>query len=294
MLVLSEDSPRLVDSPSSRSVKAVTEAAKLVGCRIHYIPQEEDGYSACEALSYLPVQDDATPAVWLGYIPSADWYAAIYEAALQKRICLLNTLEEHLNAQEFDSMYARLQDLTPASVIITESRQCAAAVDTLGLPVFVKGVIQSRKARGWKACVADTVEELQRLCDQLLSLDNRSRGRVAVRKLVPLRHSRSSAQGFPFGREFRVFLYREKALGSGYYWEGDDPLKDLSKQEERTVLDLSVEAARRVGTPFIAVDIGQTEEGDWIVIETGDAQFSGASQIPLLPLWHAISQIRCS
>jgi hypothetical protein len=177
-------------------------------------------------------------------------------------------------------------------VIVTNLEDCAAAVATLGLPVFVKGAIQSRKARGWKACVAETVEELQRLCEQLLSLDTRSRGRVAVRKLVQLRHSRKSAQGFPFGREYRVFLYRDKVLGYGYYWEGDDPLKELSKEEERIVLDLSMEAARRIGTPFIAVDIGQTDDDTWIVIETGDAQFSGVSHVPLLPLWYAISQIR--
>src|SRR5438045_520877 len=102
MIVLSEDSPRLSDSPSSRSVKSVTEAARIVGCRIHYIPQEEDGHTADEALSYLPAQGEETPGVWSGYIPSAEWYAALFDAAAAKHVRLLNTLEEHLNAQEFD------------------------------------------------------------------------------------------------------------------------------------------------------------------------------------------------
>ena len=119
MIVLSEDSPRLADSPSSRSVRAGTEAARIVGCRIHYIPQEEEGYTASEALSYLPAQDEITPGIWLAYIPSAEWYTAMYKAALEKRIHLLNTPEEHLNAQEFDRTYPRLGELTPASVIVT-------------------------------------------------------------------------------------------------------------------------------------------------------------------------------
>ncbi len=88
-----------------------------------------------------------------------------------------------------------------------------------------------------------------------------------------------------------MILYSLHVLGYGYYWEGDDPLKTLSPQEERFVLELSVMAARRIGTPFIAVDVGQLEDGNWIVIETGDAQFSGVSQTPLLPLWNAISRI---
>ncbi len=82
------------------------------------------------------------------------------------------------------------------------------------------------------------------LCRHLLELDNRSRGRVVVRKLVNLRHSRTSAEGFPFGREYRVFLFATEVLGYGYYWEGDDPLKVLTAGEERTVLKLAVEAAR--------------------------------------------------
>jgi hypothetical protein len=291
MIVFSEDSPRLPPSPSAQSVKAVTEAARLTDCRIYYIPQEEVCESAEEALAYVPVQPEETPAVWLGYIPTSDWYTAIYAEALRKRIRLLNTPEEHLDAQEFDRAYARLQELTPLSVTITDPAECAQAIAQLGLPVFVKGAIQSRKASGWKACVAETREELERLCVRLLDLETRSRGKVVVRRLVKLRYHRMSAQGFPFGREYRIFLYRGEVLGFGYYWEGDDPLKPLLPEEQTIVLDLAREAARRVGSPFLAVDIGQTEAMDWIVIETGDAQFSGASQIPLLSLWHAISQI---
>ena len=86
--------------------------------------------------------------------PSPDWYAALDAAALRKRIRLLNTLEQHLNAQEFDRAYGCLQELTPRSMIVTGAEQCAAVTEQLSLPVFVKGAVQSRKARGWKACVA--------------------------------------------------------------------------------------------------------------------------------------------
>lgn len=52
------------------------------------------------------------------------------------------------------------------------------------------------------------------------------------------------------------------------------------------------EAARRVETPYIAADIGQTEDGTWTVIETGDGQFSGVSQMPLLKLWSRLAHIK--
>lgn len=291
MIVFSESSPQLSASASTADLRKATEAAKLTGCQVYHIPQDfEQCETAENALAYVPHQKSETPAVWIGYIPDPERYAAIYTAALVKNIRLLNSPEQHLTAQEFDRAYPRLIGLTPESIIITNEAECDDAAAQLGLPVFVKGAVQSRKSRGWKACVAETVEELRLLCRHLLELDNRSRGRVVVRKLVPLRHSRTSAEGFPFGREYRVFLYGTEVLGYGYYWEGDDPLKVLTADEEWTVLRLAAGAARRVATPYIAVDIGQTENGDWIVIETGDAQFSGVSQTPLLPLWSHLCQ----
>lgn len=293
MIVLSESSPQLSASSSAADLRKATEAAMLTGRQIYYIPQD---FSQCEtaenALTSIPVQEHETPAAWIGYIPDPDRYAEVYAAAMDKRIRLLNSPEQHLNAQEFDRFYPMLDGLTPASVIVTSESECADAAVQLGLPVFVKGAVQSRKSRGWAACVAESVDELRPLCRHLLELDNRSRGRVVVRKLLKLRHSRSSAEGFPYGREYRVFLFQGAVLAWGYYWEGDDPLKALAPNEEQAVLTLAAEAARRVATPYIAVDIGQTEDGDWIVIETGDAQFSGVSQVPLLPLWNKLSQVQ--
>ena len=42
----------------------------------------------------------------------------------------------------------------------------------------------------------------------------------------------------------------------------------------------------------LPVDVGQVETGDWLVIEVGDAQFAGASQTPLIPLWIATRRSR--
>jgi hypothetical protein len=80
-------------------------------------------------------------------------------------------------------------------------------------------------------------------------------------------------------------------LGYGYYGEGDDPLKPLAPEEQSAILALAREVARRVGVPYLTVDIGQLEDGQWIVIEVGDAQFSGVSQIPPLSLWNEIQRI---
>ena len=74
----------------------------------------------------------------------------------------------------------------------------------------------------------------------------------------------------------------------GYYWdEHADPFP-LSSADAAAIDALAQEAARRVGAPFIAVDVAQRADGVWIVIEVGDAQFSGLSHVPVLELWAAL------
>ncbi len=291
MIVLSEASPALGGSASGRDIEASTRAAQIAGCAVYHIPPDFEDAEAEAALWHVPAQTAPTPAVWLGFIPSPTRYEAVYEAARSKNIYLLNTPEQHLRAQEWDKAYPFLDDLTPRTVFITSQSECHAAAQTVGLPAFVKGAVQGRKAKGWKACVAETVPELQTLTRHLLDLSNRSRGRVAVRELIALRHTRVSAQGFPLGREYRVFLHHADVLGWGYYWEGDDPHRATTPTEENQILSLAQNAALKLAAPYVAVDIGQKESGEWTVIETGDAQFSGVSQIPLLALWNRIGQI---
>lgn len=294
LLVLSEARDEPGASASAQDMIEMTRAAQLVGCRVFFIPTD---FSRCDtadnALWQVPVRDAQTPAVWLGFIPSPERYEAIHEAATARRVQLLNSVEEHLRALEFDRALPLLGDLTPKSVVLRESstpHEWQEAARSLGFPLFVRGTARSRKAAGWKACVADTPDELDLLVAQMFSLPYRARGRVIVRQIVPLRHSRTSDQGFPFGREFRLFLLGERVLGCGYYWEGFDPLRDLTRSEEREVFALAQEAARRVNVPFVAVDVGQMEDGAWTVIEVGDAQFAATGQMSRLALWNALRE----
>jgi len=292
VIVLAEDAGRLPPSASARDIAASTEAARLAGLAVYTIPPDFDECETAEnALWHVPAQTAPIPAFWIGYIPTPERYAAIYDAAQAKNLLLPNTLEQHRNAQEFDRTYPKLGELTPRSITVidAEPETLRHAADALGgFPIFVKGAIQSRKAKGWKACVAETPEELTALVAALLSLENRSRGRVLLRELLSLRFTQTTPNGFPMGREFRAFVYHGEIVGLGYYWESDDPLASLSPTEEHTVCSLAIEAAQRVGTPYIAVDIGQTIDNSWYVIETGDAQFSGLSRIPKIELWHRL------
>jgi len=289
LLVLSESTVGRPPSASLRELIACEEAARLQGLRVWTIPADFDRCGdAAGAVAHIPPHDEAV-AIWNGYIPDADRYASIYKALAAKGVRLVNAPAEHRQAQELDLALPRLAELTPRSVVVRDESDCDRALAEVGLPAFIKGAVQSVKARGWSACVANTADELRELVRQTLRRTGRSRGRAIVRQLVPLRHARHTHLGFPMGREYRVFLLHGQIVSLGYYWDADDPLAPLTPDEEATVRTLATTAAARMGTPWIAVDVGQTTAGEWLVIETGDAQFSGLSCIDPLPHWHRLA-----
>jgi hypothetical protein len=292
MIVLSEATEQIEASASAIENKLMTEAAQILGFKVYHIPRDFQRCGTAEnALWHIPNYAQETAGIWVGYIPELQRYEAIYQAALSKKIKLLNTPLEHQTALEFDLFYPHLQGLTPDSVVITSTQECIKAGELLGFPVFIKGAVQSRKQQGWESCVANNQEELFNLTEWLLKLKYSSRGRVIVRKLVKLRHQRLAPNGFPMGREFRCFIYNHQILKYGYYWDSKDDLSKLSQQEETQVLNLALIASTRLGVPYVAIDIGQLETGEWIVIETADAQFAGICQIPALELWSKLKYI---
>ena len=285
MLVLSEATDRLPPSQSQRDLVAATETARLLGARIFGLePDFERCGDAEGALAHLECFPDPTPALWIGYIPTKERYADVHSALERRNAYLPNDPEQFARAMEFAGFYPRLQGLTPESVLLHRAEDCEQA-RALGFPLFVKGTIQSAKQRGWKACVVESASELERRVRNYLLQPQWCRGPVVARKIARLRHTRTSAEGFPFGREYRVFVLNREVLGCGYYWEGDDPLEPLSASERTQVQNLALEAARRLEVPYVAIDIGQTENLDWIVIESGDAQFCGLCAVPRLELW---------
>jgi hypothetical protein len=292
LVVLSEDSFVDPNTINGRELRATVEAARMFGCRVYPIPPD---FNVCEtaenALAYLPDFDPPVSGIWAGYIPTVERYSAIYDAAAAKGVRLVNTPAEYQTAMEFDKFYPLLGELTPDSVVLSNVDDLAGVKARLEFPVFVKGAIKSNKDQGWAACVANTPAELAAIGRSLLARDGRSRGKVIVRRLVRFNTIATDKQSFPIGREYRVFVYRDGVLAYGFYWDEYQDSIALDRNDEAAIKTLSVEAAARVGTPFIAVDIGQLEDGRWIVIEVSDGQFAGLSHVTTLQLWSKLSGI---
>lgn len=286
-ICLSEQSSRHPPSPSQLDTDAISDVLRLIGgCRVIDVPVDAPGAPSIEdALAYLSVQPEPTPAIYNGFIPSQERYEAVYAACARRNVWLLNTPEEFARCLSLVEAYPLLEGMTPKTVAITSPDELDGALDAVGLPAFLKGSVKSLKKQGIRSCKATTREEARRIAADLFDHAYFTRGTVLVREWVALRHNRKTPRGLPMGREFRLFVYRGEVLGYGYYWEVGDPLDTLTPNEEVEVFALARRAAAALDVPYLVLDVGYTEDGSFIVVEPGDAQFAGLSCVDPLAVF---------
>lgn len=290
-VLLVDSIERLAPSASLRNIEAAQTAARWAGFEAYQIePNFERCGTAEAALCNIPA-GPSRAAFWVGYIPDAARYSAIFQAAMDKGLRLPNSPDQHLRVTEMDLTFPPLQGLTPETVVAYDWSDCEAAAATLRFPIFVKGAVQSLKADGWTACVANSPDELRALWFRLQAQSARSRGKVILRELLPLRHKSRSGLGFPYGREYRLFCYRGTVVTKDYYWGGSDPFGELCEAELDAVHQLAQEALVRLDVPYCTLDIGQDESLRWWVIESADGQFSGMAPHSVTAHWHRLAQL---
>lgn len=343
MIVLTEfpvsPAPTALDPAVNRELQATAAIAKLLGFSVYPISPNPEAAAigaeavdeaietrpgmdlhrplwlqppwaaiAAQSLAHVPAYSRPVPTVWLGKVPSPERYAAFYQAARHKNLCLLNTPEQHLRAQEFDRSYPHLVGLTPESIGVDSLEHCAIAAQRLGFPLVVRRARRDRwqPARPQDAQpnrrqvgVAHTLAELEAIACEFLSMpparpeQPHSQGvggdRLLLRQWVKLRHARTTAEGFPIGREFYVILHGQRVITYGYCWEGEDDQRYLSTPEEEELFAVALEAAARLQVPFVAIALGQREDGHWTVINTRDPQFGSLGQLPLIQFWHEMA-----
>lgn len=279
----------LVEGEAEGDRLGLINAARSLGHRVHPIPSEgtlEPGAPRVPGL----VKGDFQWGLLLGDIPSPERYRAIHDEARAANVTLLNDPEQHLNAVELHRTLPQLGELTARTAVVRSAAEVDAALQRVAPPVFVKTTVLSRKWHGWKACVAETAEEARVLCSKALALESSNRGVVLVRELLPLRKTGSTENGFPVAREYRLFVLDADVVGIGFYWPGGDPFGVPSERDDREMRALAHEVAKRTRVPWLVVDVGQLESGEWKVIETGDPSCAGLSSVEPRGLIGAVAE----
>ncbi|MFZ5442518.1 MAG: ATP-grasp domain-containing protein [Myxococcota bacterium] len=287
MLVLLEG-PLDVDGADNDRL-GLLAAAKALGHPVHVLTPEAALDPAEPRVQGL-TRGDFHWGVLFGDIPGPERYRRLHDELRALNVTLLNDPRQHLDALELHRTVDRLEGLTARSVVLRHLEDVPAALQRLPPPVFIKSTIHSRKWFGWKACVADDAAEATELVRKLLAMHSQARDTVLVRELLPLRRTGQAWEGFPFSREYRLFVLDADVVGLGYYWPFGDPFGALSEHDEEQLRALAHEVARRIAVPWLCVDVGQLESGEWRVIETGDPSCSGLGTVNAKSLLGAVAR----
>ena len=141
-------------------------------------------------------------------------------------------------------------------------------------PLVLKDFVKSRKHEWDEACYIPSASDrgsVERIVRRFLELvdDDLNEGLV-FREFVdfePLaRHSKS---GMPLTKEFRLFFLDGKPVFWTEYWEEGDYAGMAPP------VDQFMKVAAAVKSRFFTMDIAKRRDGDWMIVELGDAQVAG-------------------
>jgi ATP-grasp domain, R2K clade family 3 len=220
--------------------------------------------------------------VAIGRFGAVTNYAKLYQELAAEGIFLVHSPEQYLLASELPHWYPLMEGLTPKSLWFSTAPEFNTVVETLGLPLFLKGSRQTSRHRAALSIIhsAEDYETAIKVYreDPILSWQD-----LVCREFIKLRPVRSTpTEKIPPSFEFRTFWWRGHCIGSGQYWSRD---YNWDRQEEIAALAIARAAALRLDLPFVVIDIAQTTTGEWIAIECNDAQESGYGAISPFSLW---------
>lgn len=244
-----------------------------------------------QAVTRVPPIDPPVLGIYRGWMLRPAQYAALYAALAEKGVQLINTPEAYQHCHYLPESYAVIEPYTPKSVWLPVAGEVQmdavmAALAPFGArPVIVKDFVKSQKHYWAEACFIPSATDrpaVERVVKRFLELQGDSLNvGLVFREFVELdplpTHTKSR---LPLSTEFRVFVLDGEPLYLTQYWEEGDyapvtpPLADFSA------------VMRSVQSRFFTMDIGKRPDGQWMIVELGDAQVAGLPDTVNIPAFY--------
>ncbi len=231
-----------------------------------------------QAVRRVPGQPEPVLAAYRGWMVTPHQYRKLYEALSAKNIRLINDPEQYRHAHYLPENYPVIRGLTPRSAWLKGNLGMDRIMEALApfgdVPVVVKNLVKSRKHEWAEACFIPSASDrgaVERVVTRFLGLqgDDLNEGLV-FREFVEFEpvgvHPRS---GMPLTEEYRAFWLDGRPIFSSPYWaEGE-------YGSTEPPWGRNADVAADVRSRFFTMDLARRRDGDWMIVELGDAQVSG-------------------
>ena len=214
------------------------------------------------------------PALYRGWMVTADRYGQIYQELAERGLQLLTSPAAYRLCHHLPGWYQGLEGLTPTSTFYPDGEGWApdSVVKRLGQgPLVVKDYVKSAKHYWHEACFIPDADSISRVTSKFLELRGEDlEGGLVFRRFLDFQsignHPKSQ---MPLTLEYRAFAWQGKLFHSDHYWEaGDYP------PSEPPWADFA-QPLQTVASPFFTLDVARDTEGRWWIVELGDGQVSG-------------------
>jgi hypothetical protein len=218
-------------------------ALRDAGLGVSLFSFEDLGSTSARIRGDIP---NGAAVVYRGWMVPADDYDRIVTLIQNGGGIPLTSPQQYLACHHLPNWYPLLADLTAETKILPVDARFDRELPALGWGrFFIKDYVKSLKTS--VGSVVTGPEEMQILLTEMEKFRGTIEGGVCVRRF----------EAFVPGTERRYFVVG----GVGYAPASDVP-------------ELVGEVARRIHSPFFAVDIAEREDGELRVVEVGDGQVS--------------------
>lgn len=222
--------------------------------------------------------------LYRGWIVKPNYYQELYTTLSGK---LLNGFHNYMWSYNFPKWYdVFLDQETPSSFVYSAEQIVGMGLEAIAKevsqrvgakPLILKDYLKSRKHEWLDACFipdASDTPNVIRVMTNFFDLQGRDfYGGLVFREYLALKklgvHPKS---GMPLPVEFRTFFLNQKPMVTAMYWDNDVPYPTDVESPPQAWLE---EIGKKMQSPFVALDIAQSEDGKWWVIEVNDGGTAG-------------------
>lgn len=217
-------------------------------------------------ISNIDNRNEKDSVILRSWMLKENQYNFLYKSLVDNNLYLINTLEQYLNCHYYPNIYEKIKQFSPKSTWFDEisNESIIQHRNFMNCDIIIKDYVKSEKYSSDLFMLNSSLFD-EEFCSKVNEF-KLSRGKLFNKGIV----FKEFLDLKKFGEktnEFRIFVYNKKIISTSQNTElgfGDIPN-----------LDFLNEIIESIDSNFYTIDIAELEDGNWIILETGDGSVSG-------------------
>ncbi len=243
-----------------------------------------------EEPSFKYLNNKTKDIIYRGWILKNEYYKSLERSLESKECSLLNNSYSYLYSYHLPIWYEEIRLLTPKSIWKSKEKYDRESLQENffealseelikqfpNKSVIIKDYIKSRKDEWYDSCFIPDVSDISNLKRVVSNFIERQGdflvGGIVFREFVELKKIGTRLNSHqPLFKEYRFFAVNEKIVYACPYWMDAEYATGIPEEATK----LALEAAYILKNKFVAIDVAQLENNEWIVVEINDGGCAG-------------------